>query len=172
LKWKPFELGDKSYDLSHLDPFSVEFVVEAKDGKPAQSYQIEIEFSMHCFTREIRSGDFYSSAFEYSDSREARLFDEDRYQLSKRLPEIVRNVPRRKVFHGKDGNFCTVEKIPAENGARFLDYEVFFKISRSRDVLNLYVQSGYIPEDAKPLDRSKPVKFSTSAFKVRNRGGF
>jgi hypothetical protein len=171
LKWKPFELGDKCYDLSHLDPFSFELVVEAKDNKPAQNYQIQVEFSMHCFTRDLREG-AYLSALEYSDGRETRLFDEGRFELSRRLPDIVRSVSCRKLFYGKDGNHFTVERIPIEGEVRFLQYAVFFKISRKGDALNFYVQSAYIPEEGARLDRSSSVKFSTIAFKIKNGKGF
>ena len=32
---------DRSYDLSHLDSFTFEFVVSEKDGRPQQVYAIQ-----------------------------------------------------------------------------------------------------------------------------------
>ena len=79
MKWRAARIGDRVYDLSHLHPFSFDFVVAAKDGKPEQRYGIDVIFSLHCFSRGIPAGAAYLADLAYADSREVRLFDEQRY---------------------------------------------------------------------------------------------
>jgi hypothetical protein len=73
VRWSFATIAGKTCDLSHLDPFEFEFVIPEKDGKPAQLYRINVEFSLHCFTRGIRAGESYAADMTYSDSRETRL---------------------------------------------------------------------------------------------------
>jgi hypothetical protein len=73
MKWRAARIGGRVYDLSHLHPFSFDFVVVAKDGKPEQRYGIDVIFSLHCFSRGIRAGEAYVADLAYADSREVRL---------------------------------------------------------------------------------------------------
>jgi hypothetical protein len=140
MKWRPARIGDRTYDLCHLHPFSFDFVVAAKDGKPEQRYGIDVIFSLHCFSRGIAEGAAYLADLAYADSREVRLFDEQRYTQSLRLPEVIRSIGDRRCFHTGHDNFFTVELIDAQ-GER-VEYTVYFKLSRapSKGRLNLYVR--------------------------------
>lgn len=168
MKWASAKIGDALYDLSHLHPFSFEFVVAAKAGKPAQRYEIGVIFSVHCFTRKLRPGETFAGEWSYSDSRETRLFDQDRYRRSLQLPAIIRTIGDRKCFHTAHSNFFTIELIDAHGRAE--EYTVYFKLSRApaRGRLNLYVQSAYMQNDI-PQARAKPrrpIRFSVIAFNV------
>jgi hypothetical protein len=48
-------------------------------------------------------------------SREVRLFDEQRYTHSLRLPEVIRAIGDRRCFHTGHDNFFTVELIDAQD---------------------------------------------------------
>jgi hypothetical protein len=168
VKWRAARIADAVYDLSHLHPFSFDFVVAAKDGKPEQRYGIDVIFSLHCFSRGIRAGEVFLADLAYADSREVRLFDEQRYTHSLRLPEVIRSIGERRCFHTGHDNFFTVELIDAE-GQR-LEYTVYFKVSRApgKGRLNLYVQSAYVQDDTpqgRPRPR-KPIRFSVIAYNV------
>ena len=65
----------RTYELSHLDPFTFEFVVSEKEGRPPQVYAIDVLFSWHCFTRGIAAGETFTGALAYRHGRETRLFD-------------------------------------------------------------------------------------------------
>lgn len=168
LKWSPALVGGVVYDLGHLHPLSFDFVVPAKDGKPEQVYPLDVTFSLHCFTRGIRSGETYAPDLAYSDSRETRLFDARRHRLSLLLPDIVRGIGARRCFHTAHGNFFTVEIVDDEGHAA--GYTVYFTVSRStrRGRLTLYVQSAYVQDGVprqKPKPR-KPIRFSVIAHNV------
>ena len=53
VKRHPFKLGEREFDLSHLGTFELEYIVPAKGEKPEQRYFINVDFSMHCFTKEF-----------------------------------------------------------------------------------------------------------------------
>jgi len=168
LKWRATSIGGNIYDLSHLDEFDFDFVVPAKDGKPEQVYRINVLFSMHCFTRGIREGESYHYELTYSDNRETRLFDEQRYRLSLRLPDIIRNIGGRQCFHTGHGNFFTVEAVSDDGNSE--KYWIYFKMSRGskRSGLNLYVESAYVQnkiQQQRPRPR-KPIRFSVIAYNV------
>ena len=168
MRWRPATIGGTVYDLAHLHPFTFDFVVPAKDGKPEQVYPLDITFSLHCFTRGIRVGEVYAPDLAYSDSRETRLFDFRRHRLSLRLPEIVHEIGARRCFHTAHGNFFTIEIIDESGEA--VEYAVYFTVSRStrRGRLTLYIQSAYVQDGVprqKPSPR-KPIRFSVIAFNV------
>jgi len=123
-RYQQITIEGKAYDLSHLDSFTFEFRVPEKDGKPAQVYTIEAEFSWHCFTHGIKHGEKIAEALIYWHGREQRLFDERRYHLSKRLPEIIRNLGSRKCYHTGRGNYSKVEFLN-DNDVR-AEYAIFF----------------------------------------------
>ena len=168
MKWRAARIGDRVYDLSHLHPFSFDFVVAAKGGKPEQRYGIDVIFSLHCFSRGIPAGAAYLADLAYADSREVRLFDEQRYTHSLRLPEVIRSIGDRRCFHTGHDNFFTVELIGAQDER--VEYTVYFKLSRARRTgrLNLYVQSAYVQDDIPQTrpKRRKPIRFSVIAYNV------
>jgi hypothetical protein len=157
----------RTYDLSHLDPFTFEFVVPEKAGKPPQIYVIDVQFSWHCFTRGIAAGENFPQALAYRRGRETRMFDERRYGFSQRLPGIIRNIGSRKCFHTGKGNFFTVEFI--EESGSTVEYAIFFKVSRrgNRAGLILSVESSYAPDNRIPRRRPhppRPIRFSVIAY--------
>jgi hypothetical protein len=165
--WKPFEFNSSVYDLSHLHPRTCRYTQPAKGNKPEHSYSVEIRFSLHCFTRGLKSGETLDRSLCYSDDRETRTFDFRRYELSKQLPAIFDTLAQRKCYHTGKSNFLTIEWV--DDSGNFVEYEVFFVASRSfrKGVLNLFVQSAYI-RDAKHsrLSPRKPIGLHFILFNV------
>lgn len=161
MKWNPFKHQGKLYDLSHLHPVSMRYEQPAKDGKPARVYKVDVQFLLHCFTRGARKGEQPDHALLYSDNRETRIFDFQRYELSTRLPKIVECLAQRKCYHTGKGNFFSIEVID-EDGT-IIEYDVFFTASRSsnKGVINLYVQSAYVRDEEHGTNRpdKKPIGF-------------
>ena len=163
MRWAPFSHEGKQYDLHHLHPKTVTYLQPAKGLAPPRSYKVEIIFSLHCFTRGME-GETPDPALLYSDSRDTRIFDFRRYELSHHLPAIIDLLMTRKCFHTGRGNYFTVEII--EQGQR-IDYEVYFAVSKaSKGGLNLYVQSAYGRDTAHRANRPqrKPIAFSIILF--------
>ena len=170
MQWKPFQFREKVYDLAYLHPCSVTFEQPAKDNAPTRIYKVDVMFGLHCFTRGENPDETIDPALLYPDDRETRIFDFDRYELARRLPEIVEGLPRRKCYHTGKGNFFSIE-IVREDG-KVVEYDVFFVASRSsiRGRINLYVQSAYIrdKEHASNRPARKRIGFYVILFNTLN----
>ena len=141
LFWRPFFHRGVSYDLSHLHPSFIKFIQPGNANQPERLYKVNVSYSVHCFSRKDDSAE---PSLSYSDIRETRTFDFVRYELSKRLPEIIGGLHTRKCLHSGKGNFFVIETIAPDGDSR--DYEVYFKVSKAETagIINLYVQSAYI----------------------------
>lgn len=170
IHWKPFIFDGTTYDLTHLYPKRLVYRQEAKGGKPERVYEVDVIFSIHCFTRGIKPGENPDQNLLYADTRESRVFDFQRYHLSKALPAIVEDLHRKKCHHSGKGNFFVVEIVNQE-GVR-LNYEIYFDASRSskKEVVNLYVQSAYVRDEAHRgnAPKKKPIGFSIILFNILN----
>ena len=130
----------------------VNYLQISQDKKPARTYNTQVIYSLHCFTRGKKDEDSNKSLY-YSDLRECRVFDFLRYELSKQLPEIIESLINRQCYHTGKGNFLVVE-ILNKNGDRY-NYEIYFKLNRSpKGILTLHIQSAY----SKPIHESNPKK--------------
>lgn len=163
--WKPFEHECESYDLSHLHPYMATFEQPAKGEQPARQYDVQVFFSLHCFTRGRGTGDDLQGPLAYSDSRETRIFDHARYECSKRLRTIIEELPKSPCYHTDHGNFFTVRALNEATGVEE-SYEVYFTASRSGTKparVNLFVQSAYVRDR---LHTNQPVRKKISFFVI------
>lgn len=170
IRWKPFIHQGKVYDLAHLHPRTIVYHQAAKGDKPARSYTVNVIFGLHCFTHGFPKGGLPSDlALLYADSREQREFDFQRYELSKRLPVIIEELPCRKCFHTGKGNFFSIDMI--DDQGRRIEYDIFFAASRSlKGGLNLFVQSAYVRDalHASSRPHQKPIGFLVILFNTLN----
>lgn len=165
MKWKQFCYEGDEYDLAHVHPFEWEFTAPASSKKPERTYQLQVSFSMHTFTRGLKQGESVPDLL-YRDSREVRAFDFLRYELSKKLPDIVKELGERRCYHTHHGNFFTIDLVD-ENGQSD-EYEVYFKVSKAsrKGWLNLYVESAYIrdPSYKTAQPRKRKIGFQVIAY--------
>jgi len=167
VRWKDFEHEGVTYDLRHLYPRTLQFERPARGDKLAIIFTVDVIFSLHCFTKELPSGS-YDRKMTYSDAREMRLFDFERYELSKRLPGIIETLAQRKCFHTGHGNFVTVEVVRGDGVT--VDYHVFFTASKSdrKGCVNIYIQSAYVP-DRKVSSSGKSIRFLVILHNTMNK---
>ena len=153
--WRPFSYDGVAYDLAHLHPRRIEFVLRAKADLPERRYVVQLIFGLHCFTRSSEPGEAVDPSLFYSDARETRVFCPRRYLLSKSLPAIVEGLSTRPCYHTERGNFFVVEAVDEQGVPQ--EYEVYFTASRStqRGILNLYVQSAYVRDRAHKGNRPR-----------------
>ena len=147
MQWKDFTYNGKVFELGHLAPFTMELERSEKGNRPAVIFKVNVEFSFHCFTSKLPESPF-DPKLKYSDAREVRAFDFERYELSKHLPDIVRSLTRRQCLHTGHGNFVTIDVVTADGETK--KYYIFFEPSKSalRGRLKLYIQSAYVPTRA------------------------
>jgi hypothetical protein len=166
--WKAFSHGTDTFDLSHLDAFDHTFIQPAQEDKPDRSYRVWVRFGHHCFTSGKAPTD--DPSLEYPlPLHDRRTFDRTRWELSKLLPGVVRDLMNRKVSHTGHGNFYTLEIVDT-NGNR-IEYEVYFELSRAAGDkrLHLVVTSAFPRDPARATSRptAKPIRFSVILHNVQ-----
>jgi hypothetical protein len=165
IRWQSFHYAGKEYHLAHLHPTTITYEQSAKGNKPACTYTVNVTFGLHCFTCGITPQ--CDPALLYSDAREAREFDFQRYELSKRLPEIVGDLSCRKCFHTEHGNFFTIDLVDEQG--EVLSYEVYFAASGSQNgCVNLFVQSAYVRHKSS-RHHKKPISFFVILFNTLHK---
>lgn len=166
--WKAFVLKGKIYSLEHLHPFALEVIQEAISDKPERKYPFSVSFSLHCFSKKINPSD--NKNLYYKDSREERTFCFNRYELSKKLPEIIKEIGKKKCNHTEHGNFFIVEILKDDGNT--INYEIYFKVTKGKGGnLNLYIESAYPRDDEHPRKKKKkPIGFYVIAYnKLHNK---
>ncbi|WP_199544566.1 hypothetical protein [Paraburkholderia kururiensis] len=160
ITWSAFSYAGVDYDLSHLYPRRIEFVLPARGDQPERTYPVQIIFGLHCFTRSAEPGEAVDPELFYSDARETRVFCPQRHRLSMLLPAIIDGLASRPCYHTGKGNFFVVEMVDGQGTRQ--EYEVYFAASRAaeRGVLNLFVQSAYVRDRAHKGNRpkKKPIR--------------
>jgi hypothetical protein len=161
IKFPAFRHAGMVYDLSHLDPSVVQYIQPGTDTVAAKVYNVNVIYTQHCFTRDIPRSGAYDQTLAHKDGKEVRLFDVDRWELSKRLPGIVRALTERTCRHAKENNFVTVEAVTEDGDV--LEYDIFFVASKAMrpGFINLIIQSAYLREQKQ---MGKRVSFLTILF--------
>ncbi len=157
IAWSDHIHEGRSYSLKHLHPHQWDVTVPARKGFTEKTVSILVSYSIHCFTRGIKPGEQVKPESLYSDSRESRVFDTQRWHLSHHLPEIILSLESRRCVHSDGEEFITVEFI--ENGEK-VEYAIFFTVSRggkSGADLNLFVNSAH--KRTELLRHKKPIRF-------------
>ncbi|WP_159080009.1 hypothetical protein [Methyloceanibacter sp. wino2] len=119
--WPKVTIDGTEYDLSHLDPYSIEVSPAAPD---APTFKVGVSFGCHTFTRERQDGDPISHHFEHRG--DVRTFCPKRYELSKLLPELIGNQIGR-VYFSHDSYLIAY----ALDGLAY-PYVVVFKMSKAK----------------------------------------
>lgn len=158
----------QAWDLSHLDAFALR--AELPLANVMVPVDVVVLFSCHCFTQEVKHdgrAEHEIPADElYVDSRETRVLNEERYNLSRRfLRALIVDLTNRtiQVADPTRPNFITVEVLDDE-GQR-LQYAVFFEVEKDRSRkkrLLLRVQSAYVlPALTKRQRQAGKVRLTT-----------
>ena len=169
IKWSPFQYRGTTYDLSHLHPFQMTVSQPATQNKPERHYKIQVFFSLHCFTKSKKGEINVDKDLICSDNREDRIFDFKRYELSKNLRNIVQKIGQKRCLHTGHGNYFIIEILNEQQEK--IQYEVYFKLSRGKKLLNLYIESAY-PRSNDAAHKSghkkkKPIRFTVLAYNIQ-----
>ncbi len=144
------------------------FIQVAENGSPERQYRTWIKFSHHCFTEDIKPED--DSVLIYPSQTDVRTFNFRRWELSKHLPDIIKNLMSRHISHTEHQNFLTIEIID-QNNQQF-EYNIFFEVRRATNDkrLHLVISSAFPRDEDRISSRPKPnkVRFSTILFNVQH----
>ena len=154
--WRPFEFEGTSYDLSHLNEYSL----TAEDSL-GEKRIILVTFSDHCFTRKSEPGDQASLQYQGARQREG-VFCFLRYRHSLSLIEHLARAKTGTVWNVAGQNLAVLPTITQDGQP--LHYAIVFNLIplKGRHPYHLYmdVVSAY------PCDASKEfVTFGDVGFK-------
>ena len=151
--------------FGHLNPFFFSCVCE----RIGRALSIEARFSNHVFTVGFDASVHQKSQIVIRDSSGARVFDQERYEMSLRLPELVRTLPNCKVTQNPvERNYVYAAVFPE---AGF--YHAFFtmhKAEKPSGDLKLHVESAY--SKATPVPNYNPprrIRFDALATKTYHK---
>ena len=134
-QWENF----KCFSLSHLDSKKVEYTFGKKN------YTVYVTYSHHCFTK-TEAGYNDVDCLEYNlhafSRTNIRHFHFQRYDLSKKIPEIIQDLPNLYVFHAGHGGYAS-KKLNDKYG-NTLNYKIVFNVFKSKKKIRLHVSSAHI----------------------------
>ncbi|EJC75549.1 hypothetical protein Rleg10DRAFT_5817 [Rhizobium leguminosarum bv. trifolii WSM2012] len=149
--FKSKTFNGNTYDLGHLDPFTLSVV----NGE--ETYRVHVQFGHHCFTEE-RLG-WHSPDRKYEFNGEIRSFCQIRYSASARLPGIIRGLVDKSVYVGKEYNYFVLRNHDLLGNAPA--YAVFFTVQQSfnkkKGDVFMRVQSAY--QKPNMIDKAPPLTF-------------
>lgn len=160
----PCTIDGRTIDLVHLEPFAVAFAIKSL----GRSLTIDVKFSNHCYTTAFDPAVHHRSHI-VMDGRRERAFDPERFDLSRRLPGMIRSLPDGPVWlTASDRNYVYVARLAADDGR---SYPMFFHLKRLRDVaprnLSMMVESAYPVTDVRAvLAGATKISFPVLCAKV------
>lgn len=151
-------------DLQHLDAFALKV-----DPGLGIEIDVVILFSCHCFTisfkRDGRGEALVPADEVFDNGRERRVLCLKRYEHSKILPRVIKELGARtiQVAATDRQSFVTFEVLDANDGSKHR-YAVYFEVTRDKrrkKRLILHVQSAYVPDQlTKRQEKAGKVSFT------------
>jgi hypothetical protein len=135
-------VGGATVNFDHLEPFQFEMVTQARP----KGAVIDVRFSNHCFSVAYDADRHQADVVDVWDRGQRRVFDQERYELSRGLRAIIEGLPSAPVFQTPEANFVRIVA-PGGNGPE--EYRVYFNARRDRERgcdVSLFVESAYAPD--------------------------
>ncbi|NRA87655.1 MAG: hypothetical protein HRU28_09710 [Rhizobiales bacterium] len=165
MNWRNITNRGSSYSLGHLKNFTFQFIQQAIKGKPERSYDIDVAFSWHCYTRAPSEAD----TNVLHQGREVRCFCPERYKYSLLLPDIIQTLGEHYCKQTGKGNYFIVKVIDVENIKN--NYEIYFQLKKQKKSKNLqlFVQSAYVRNIPDPYrNKKKKIRFAILVHNVKH----
>lgn len=150
--FKPVLSNNTTYDLSHLEPFSIAFYsLNAK-----KTLSIHVTFSTHCFSESLSDNPNSEHVVIDNTKDKERVFCPIRYELSKTLPNLIKSLNEESVKVWETAarrNWCYTIQIDDPKGPYHLFFEVRKnqKNPRKKQDINIVVESAYHETKEPPI---------------------
>lgn len=134
---EPITIGGVTYALNHLDTELIRDVPMTDFAEKEFKRPVFVTYSCHCYSRG-ESDDFKVTAPPEDiiwDGRWPRQFCDERYNLSKILPGVVKGLlysPHALVFDTGKGNRHYHELVATPNSKSQVPYYLFMRIERTQ----------------------------------------
>lgn len=163
----PLRIRGQVYDLSHLHPFQF----DVSSSKVPRRLRINVRFTNHCFSEAFDPAKHPADEPVIPDGQRRRAFCPDRYDLSPRLPSLIRGLadPAARVHETaarRNWMHAALVEVPFA-GTR---YQIFFELRRTVPERRRLQDLDMVVESAYPADPSRtepnilgPVRFALLA---------
>lgn len=161
---KPILYNGVPVQLGHLD----DMLIRCPCKEIGRDIVIGVTFTTHCYTMKFDENVHAKEQIvAYDTGQRPRVFCEERYALSHRLPEKLLELPTRRVYQtAEQRNYVYV--VPLELEGRI--HQVFLMLQREKrdgKDLRLTVESAYpVPSLASQPKRPGEIRFHVLAHKV------
>lgn len=135
VSWAPFYIGCTEYSLSHLTGHEVTYV-----GKK-DSFTFVVTYSLHCFAKD---DDTHSISSTYTDGKETRQINLERYEASKSLRYLVENFDKnnQRFYETATEKFFTVKMLNSINNVEE-PYKICFCTFKENRLLRMHITSAF-----------------------------
>lgn len=157
--WESHYHGEDEFSLAHVHPFRFDFIMAKTPVHAELKVEIRAGFSHHTFTRNAREDEAELPTY-VGAKYDPRIFCAKRYELSKRLPQIVRDLHKKRCYIADWNNYFVVELL---SSAAF-EYRVYFEVRNVSSIcpaVKLFVQSAYVDRrDRAPNSKKQKTSFA------------
>jgi len=143
--WGRKKIAGTVYDLTHLDPFTLE--IPRSNG---ESLRIQVQFGSHTFT-EAYNG-LHARDLAISDGKDLRAFCLHRYGHSLSLPAAIRSAVGGKACND-NGRMLINARLPGLQGPYLIAFRVRPKVTSKFDGVLTVVSAHHRPD----LDQALPT---------------
>ncbi len=152
--WSDRIIDGTSYTFGHLRPFDMEVVREARGNWGELRVAIRVVFDCHVVTEASDVHITDDPRYWLDLGGHSRRFELNRYEYSRRLPDLICGLPTGKVkcYNAKKNNYMFWETASTEFGKEH--YQVYFDLYKpviqppgKIPLLILYVQSAYLKNE-------------------------
>ena len=152
-EWESFNYKEKEYPLGHLQAHEVIY----KGIK--SNYKFLVTYSLHCFAKD---GQEHSIPLTYSDSRETRQINMERYQASKKLRNIIEKLDTKgNILYETDTEKCFNIEMLNSFSQKIEPYKICFHFFKENRILRIHVTSAFFDRTNK-----ENLNKSYSIFKI------
>ena len=151
-----------TYRWDHLRETTLKYIRAADKKNPEVVYTVDVEYSNHCYTRGIETGEAVDPTLRIALYPEVRVFELRRWELSHYLPDIIAGMLPQQCFHAGGTNYLRIEVLDPVHGGN-VEYKVIFSMERKRrGVLKMYIVTAHPNDRGKAMRErhNQPIKFS------------
>jgi hypothetical protein len=145
--WNPFYIDKIEHRLEHLTVHEVQYKGE-KD-----TFNFVVTYGLHCFAKDDKIHSIPSCI--YSDGRETRQINLERYEASKSLRSIIENfgTNNQRFYKTDTEKFFTIEKLNSLSNV-VEPYKVCFCIFKENRLLRMHITTAFFTRPERIYNQS------------------
>lgn len=157
-EWEGFNYQGTEFSLKHLSAHELRYQGNKK------AYTFVVTYGLHCFAK---NDSMHSIPIEYSDSRETRTVDLERYHASKHLKGILGRINEKSVtiYETTTDKYFTIEVI--NNLSEIPEaYKICLAVFKENRLLRMHVLSSFFVREGEGSPDTPITRKGFSFYKM------